>query len=124
MRQALRPSPHTTANTPLRRSSDRSLRSLPSYSTTSTKPSLSRPSSQLKSPPRPAPAPPPAFVRASSSTTTTTVLDDDDESYFDEENDAAFELALSQLDESITTREAAALAELGDVDGWSDDDEF
>ncbi|GAA6010415.1 hypothetical protein JCM10207_001293 [Rhodosporidiobolus poonsookiae] len=101
LRQALRPSPHTTANTPLRRSADRSPRSLLSYSTTSTKPSLSRPSPQPKAP-RPPPPPPPALVRASSSTTAS-ALDDDDESYFDDENDAAFELALSQLDESITT---------------------
>ncbi|GAA5886258.1 hypothetical protein JCM6882_001583 [Rhodosporidiobolus microsporus] len=97
-REPLRPST-SGSNTPLRRPPARSPQNLLTLSTASTKSSLSKssdPSSVSKlSLPIP---PPPPLLRT---TSTTTLEEEDEDSYFDEGD--SFEIALSQLDESLVT---------------------
>ncbi|GAA5871983.1 hypothetical protein JCM8547_006209 [Rhodosporidiobolus lusitaniae] len=96
-RQPLRPSPIDSANTP-RQSPARSPQSLLTFSATSTKPSLTKPSPLATSCKPLATHPPPSLVRVAAASST--VLDEDEESYFDD--DDSFELALSQLDDLTT----------------------
>ncbi|GAA5968484.1 hypothetical protein JCM11641_007652 [Rhodosporidiobolus odoratus] len=98
LRKPLQPSPNGSANTPLRRQTARTPQTLLTASLTSTKAFLTKPSPLVKLSKVPAVLVPPPLARTSS----TIAIDDDEESYFDDFDDSAFELALSQLDETAT----------------------
>ncbi|GAA6043084.1 hypothetical protein JCM8097_008414 [Rhodosporidiobolus ruineniae] len=99
-REPLRPSLNRPADSPLRRPSSRSPQTLLTASSTSSKPSLTKPSPLSATSSKPLSASSssalrPPLLRGPSASTT--VVDEDEDSYFDADDDS-FELALSQLD--------------------------